>query len=275
MSETMPLIFLGHGSPMNAIEENQYTESWKLLGKTLPRPRAILMLSAHWITEGETHVSTTEHPEMIYDMYWFPPELYRMKYDAPGSVEIAGEILEMLTGKEHGLLRASQWQEQEASEYIFRADHRRGFDHGVWSTLIHLFPEADIPVITMSLDYSQWLDWHYDLGKKLSFLREQGILIIGSGNIVHNLGALDWSGNSVYPWAEKFDARIARDIETRDHADILSALSWEWAHLAHPTHDHLLPLFPLLGAVRESDTVEFLTPDIVMGSISMRSVVWR
>ncbi len=262
MSETMPLIFLGHGSPMNAIEQNQYTESWKALWKTLPLPRAILMLSAHWITEGETHVSTAEHPEMIYDMYWFPPELYRVKYSAPGSGEIGNEVLDILAKNEQG------------SEYIFRSDHRRGFDHGVWSTLIHLFPDADIPVITMSLDYSQWLSWHYELGKKLSFLREQGILIIGSGNIVHNLGVLDWSGNSIYPWAEKFDTRMAHDIETRDHTDILDALSWEWAHLAHPTHDHLLPLFPILGATRESDSVEFLTPDIVMGSISMRSIVW-
>lgn len=263
MSEKMPLIFLGHGSPMNAIEENQYTESWKTLWTTLPKPRAILMLSAHWITEGETHVSTAEHPEMIYDMYWFPPELYRVHYDAPGSREVAEEVLEILGKNEQG------------SEYIFRADHRRGFDHGIWSTLIHLFPEADIPVITMSLDYSQKLSWHYELGKKLSLLRERGILIVGSGNIVHNLGVLDWSGNSVYAWAEKFDTRVTDDIETRDYTDILDALSWEWAHLAHPTYDHLLPLFPILGAAHESDIVTFLTPDIVMGSISMRSIVWR
>lgn len=138
-----------------------------------------------------------------------------MHYDAPGSREVAEEVLEILGKNEQG------------SEYIFRADHRRGFDHGIWSTLIHLFPEADIPVITMSLDYSQKLSWHYELGKKLSLLRERGILIVGSGNIVHNLGVLDWSGNSVYAWAEKFDTRVTDDIETRDYTDILDALSWE------------------------------------------------
>lgn len=146
MSQKMPLIFLGHGSPMNAIEKNIYTDSWRKIGKRMGKsfqPRAILMLSAHWITEGETHVSTAEHPEMIYDMYGFPPELYRVKYSAPGSLEIANEILDILA------------KNKLASECVFYADHRRGFDHGVWSTLIHLFPEANIPVITMSLDYSQ------------------------------------------------------------------------------------------------------------------------
>lgn len=158
----MPLIFIGHGSPMNAIEENIYTDSWKAIGKSISeRPRAILMLSAHWITEGETRINTTEKPPMIYDMYGFPPELYRISYDCPGSKDIAEEIIQVLS-----------------NDYEIQEDNIHGLDHGVWSTLIHLFPDANIPLIQMSLDYSRSPEWHYTFGKKLRSLRDQGILII-------------------------------------------------------------------------------------------------
>ncbi len=264
MSEKrMPLVFIGHGSPMNAIKKNEFTQSWNALWNSLPIPRAILMLSAHWITEGETRISTMWNPDMIYDMYGFPRELYSLKYPASWSPEIAREILEKLKSQE------------ERSDYIYHEDPKRWYDHGIWSTLIHLFPEATIPVISMSLDYSQSLRWHYDLGKKLQSLREEWILIIWSGNIVHNLGAIDWSGKIKHHWAEEFDRRIVKVITEWNHEDIIVSLSWENARLAHPSHDHLLPLLPLLGASDDRDIVEFLTPEIVMGSLSMRSVVWR
>lgn len=190
MTIKTPILFIGHGSPMNAIEQNQYTESWRKIGKSIPKPRAILMFSAHWITEYETRISTSEHPDMIYDMGGFPPELYQVRYDAPGSREITEEIMSLVPSK-------------------ITPDPTRGFDHGVWSTLIHLFPTADVPVITMSLDYRASARELVELGESLAILRESGILIMGSGNIVHNLGAIDWLGEHIHPWATEFDARIA------------------------------------------------------------------
>lgn len=261
-TEKMPLVFIGHGSPMNAIEQNTYTKSWEKIGKSIPRPRAILILSAHWITEWETHISTGENPSMIYDMYGFPPPLYQIQYPAAGNTKIALEILRSLTSA--------------LPNEIFRGDTKRGFDHGVWSTLIHMFPKADVPVICLSLDYHKTPEWHYNLGKALKTLRSEWILIMGSGNIVHNLRMIDWAGKSTWhDWAIDFDARMQESIENGNMTDILTCLSWESSHLAHPTHDHLLPLFPLLGAVEPTDTGEFFTPDIVMWSLSMRSIVWR
>lgn len=263
--QKQPLIFLGHGSPMNAIESNQYTESWKKLGESLNRPRAILMLSAHWITPWETRIATNSQPGMIYDMGGFPPELYRVRYNAPGSLEMAREIKNTIEG---------------ASDLRITEDSNRWFDHGVWSTLMHLFPAADIPVICMSLDYTATPEKLFHLGEVLAILREQGILIVASGNIVHNLGAIDWSGNHIYPWALEFDARVAKGIQSGKNStecmDILQFQTWwDVSRLAHPSYDHFIPLFPLLGAANLSDVVTFLTPDIVMGSLSMRSIVWR
>ncbi len=256
----MPLLFIGHGSPMNALETNTYTDSWKKIGESIThRPRAILMLSAHWITEWEMRVNMTETPEMIYDMYGFPEELYRVRYDSLWSSDFATEIIRELAGKNAIIWDISHW-----------------LDHGAWSTLIHLFPEADIPVIQMSLDYSKSPLWHYEFGKKLKTLREKGILIIGSGNIVHNLRAIDWTGKEQYPWAIEFDRRVSADIQEGNHEDILNFHNWwDISRLAQPSHDHLLPLIPMLGAIDESDIVEFFTPDIAMGSLSMRSIAWR
>lgn len=259
MRDRMPLLFIGHGSPMNAIEENIYTESWKKLGKSLEKPRAILIFSAHWITEWETRISTWDNPNMIYDMYGFPEELYNVEYNALGSSLIAEEIIREIE-----------------MEYPIQRDHKRGFDHGVWSILINLFPKADIPVICMSLDYQKSPEWHYEFGKKLKNLRQKGILIIWSGNIVHNLGRLDWKGSTTYEWAKEFDDRIAKDLENTNNEDLIHFEDWwDIAKFAHPTYDHLLPLFPVLGASDESDDIGFITPDIVMGSISMRSMVWN
>lgn len=253
-----PIIFIWHGSPMNAIETNIYTESWRHIGESIStKPRAILMFSAHWITEGSTHISTSEKLEMIYDMYWFPDELYRVAYNASGSGIIAKEISDSL------------------KEYTIKEDQNRGLDHWAWSVLIHLFPGADIPVASMSLDYRKDAAWHFELGKKLQDLRERWILIIWSGNIVHNLRAIDWSDRERYDWAVSFDAKISESIVSKKYDDIIDFRSWDTARLAHPSHDHLLPLFPLLWAVDPRDTIEFYTPEITMGSLSMRSIVWR
>lgn len=254
-----PLIFIGHGSPMNAIETNQYTESWREIGKSIKEvPRAILMLSAHWITEGKTEINTTENPDMIYDMYGFPPELYRLTYDCPGSKAIAEAIIDALS-----------------PDYSIRENEIHGIDHGAWSTLIHAFPEASVPVIQLSLDYSKSPEWHFEFWKKLSTLREQGILIIASGNIVHNLREIDWSNEVQYSWAKEFDTRVEQAILSREYQDLLDFQSWgNISRLAHPSYDHLLPIFPLLWATDENDTAKFFTPEISMGSLSMRSIVW-
>lgn len=260
----MPIIFLAHGSPMNAIEQNQYTESWRALWQSVEKPRAILMFSAHWITEHETRISAHPHPEMIYDMGGFPDALYRVRYDAPGSPEIAEEIVSTLADSGKSII----------------LDSTRGYDHGVWSTLIHIFPEHDIPVVCMSLDYHMSPREYIELGQSLAKLREKWILIMGSGNIVHNLRAIDWDNGPAYPWATEFDTRIADGLIASKNSPAWESILdfqnwWDISRLAQPSYDHLLPLFPLMGASASDDRVEFLTPDITMGSLSMRSVVWR
>lgn len=207
-TQTQPVLFIGHGSPMNAIEDTKYTRAWQRMGASLAKPRAILMISAHYIIEGATRISTAEHPEMIYDMYGFPDELYQVHYPAPGSALLAKEIQETLVG------------------FDIQEDSKRGLDHGAWSVLLHLFPEANVPIISLSVDYNQSPQWHYELGQKLSVLREQGILIIASGNTVHNLGKVLFSSPTVYPWAQEFDARVQRGIAEQNHADIISFQSW-------------------------------------------------
>lgn len=256
----LPLLFIGHGSPMNAIEDTVYTREWRRIGKTLPKPRAILMISAHWITQGETRISTAEHPEMIYDMHGFPDELYQVRYPAPGSSAIAREIRATL------------------DSYDIREDPERGLDHGAWSVLLHLFPEHDIPVVVLSIDYSKPPAWQYELGQKLRQLREQGILIITTGNTVHNLSQLSFSSDSStgYGWAHDFDIRVQKDIREKNHADIVDFQSWgSITRLAHPTHDHFLPLLVALGATYPDDTVEIFATGIDLGSIAMTSVKWE
>lgn len=280
--QTMPIIFIGHGSPMNAIETNTYSESWRKIWNSIPQPRAILMLSAHWITSWETRISTSEHPPMIYDMGGFPDELYRVEYKTIGSRSIAEEICSVIAKNEaiqvsekseNGLLRPRGWQEQQ-SQII--PDPTRWLDHGSWSVLLHLFPHADIPVISMSIDYSASPESLFYLGQSLASLREQWVLIVGSGNIVHNLGMIDWSWEIQHPWAIEFDKKIETLIKNNDFDWILRFGEWgNISRLAHPSYDHLLPLFPLLGATNPDDSVQFLTPDIVMGSLSMRSIVWN
>lgn len=257
----MPIVFIGHGSPMNAIETNKYSESWRKIWSSIPQPRAILIFSAHWITSGETRISTSEYPPMIYDMSGFPDELYMVEYRAMGSCTIAKEIKNQI---------------KSTTSFEIQEDPIRWFDHGTWSILCHMFPHADIPVISMSIDYSASPESLFYLGKSLTSLREQWILIIGSGNIVHNLGIIDWSSTIQYPWALEFDKKVENFIKNNDSESLFHFQEWgNISQLAHPNYDHFLPIFPILGATNSNDIVQFLTPDIVMGSLSMRSIIWN
>ena len=256
-SERMPVLFIGHGSPMNAIEDNAYSQSWKALGKQLPRPQAILSISAHWITKG-TKVTGMQQPKTIHDFGGFPKQLFDAEYPAPGSPAFA-----KLTGE---LVTYSHIQ----------SDDSWGLDHGTWSVLLPMYPAADIPVYQLSLDYDQPPAYHYEIGKQLNKLRDKGVLIIGSGNLVHNLRAIDWSGsNKVYDWAKEFDSRFTEWMDKGDHASILNyqKILGNTATMAHPSYDHLLPLFYILGLQQKNEQITYFNDKFDMASISMRSML--
>ena len=256
-SERMPVMFIGHGSPMNAIEDNAYSQSWKALGKKLQRPQAILSVSAHWITKG-TKVTGNLKPKTIHDFGGFPKQLFDAEYPAPGSPEFAKLTEELVT-----------------SSHI-QTDDSWGLDHGTWSVLLPMYPAADIPVFQLSLDYDQPPAYHYEIGKQLSKLRDKGVLIIGSGNLVHNLRAIDWSGgNKVYDWAREFDGKFTEWMDKGDHASILNyqKILGNTATMAHPSYDHLLPLFYILGLQQKNEHITYFNDQFDMASISMRSMV--
>jgi len=255
-SARMPVLFIGHGNPMNAIEDNAYSRKWHELGKNLPRPQAILSISAHWITRG-TKVTTTGHPETIHDFGGFPKALFDVQYPAPGAPELAKETSELV------------------SYTPVTGDDKWGLDHGTWSVLLPMFPAADIPVVQLSLDYYQPMNYHYEIGKQLNKLREKGVLIIGSGNLVHNLMQVDWGNTGkVYDWAQEFDTKMTDWINKGDHQSIINyqKILGKTAELAHPTYDHLLPLFYILGLQQKGEHVTYFNDQIDMGSISMRSL---
>lgn len=254
--ERMPLLFVGHGSPMNAIEVNAFSLQWAELGKQLPIPRAILCVSAHWLTSG-TKVTAMELPRTIHDFGGFPEDLYRQQYPAPGSPELARQAIDM------------------QSEVLIHPDYEWGLDHGTWSVLKPMFPLADIPVFQLSIDYSKAPEYHYSLARQLRELREKGVLIIGSGNIVHNLGQLQFNG-SIPDWAVEFDTRIAGWIANGDNQSIINFLEMgSLAKKAHPSHDHFLPLIYNLGFKFQEEEPDFFNAGFQMGSISMRSVIWK
>jgi 4,5-DOPA dioxygenase extradiol len=256
-SERMPVLFIGHGSPMNAITDNSYHQSWQRLGKVLPRPQAILSISAHWVTKG-TKITSMSQPQTIHDFGGFPKELFDAQYPAPGSPEIAKLSQEMIT------------------QSHVQGDDSWGLDHGTWSVLLPMYPAADIPVLQLSLDYDQPPAYHYEIGKQLSKLREKGVLIIGSGNMVHNLRAIDWhGGDKVYDWAKEFDTKFAEWITKGDHKSLLNYQKelGSTATMAHPTYEHLLPLFYTLGLQQKSEEVSFFNNQFDMASISMRSLL--
>lgn len=255
-SEKMPVLFVGHGSPMNAIETNEFSSGWASVGKTLPVPAAILCISAHWETKG-TYLTAMEVPRTIHDFGGFPDALYEVKYPAPGSPELARKTCDLFPGNQAGL------------------DESWGLDHGAWSILKHLYPKADIPVVEMSLDYSKSPREHYMLATQLAKLRKMGVLIIGSGNIVHNLRLVDWrNAQNSYPWAAEADARIRELISRNDHAALISvSRAGKCFELSVPTPEHYLPLLYSLALKEENETVSFFNTKIIMGSVSMTSFV--
>jgi 4,5-DOPA dioxygenase extradiol len=249
----MPVLFVGHGNPMNAIEENEFSRSWREIGKTLPLPKAILCISAHWQTKG-TKVTAMEKPKTIHDFYGFPKELFDKEYPAPGSPSFAKQTQEVV------------------KKTAVELDYEWGLDHGCWSVLTRLFPDATVPVYQLSLDYTQPPEYHYNLSKELAELRKKEVLIIGSGNIVHNLGMMQWD-NSVFDWAKEFDDLIRKNILNGDHQPIIHYEKYgAAAKLAVPTNEHYLPLLYSLALQDKKDSLSFFSEKTVMGSISMRSI---
>lgn len=256
-SERLPVVFLGHGSPMHVIQDNAYRQAWSDLGKSLPRPEAILVVSAHWTTRGTTLVDVSSMPRTIHDFYGFPQELFDQQYPAPGQPELAREVV--------SLLKSHRAQE----------DDRWGLDHGAWAVLKSLYPKADVPVFQVSIDMSRGLEHQLEIGRTLSQLRDRGILILGSGNVVHNLRAISWEGEP-RDFALEFDALFADRLADRDFAaladaDRLGAL----LPAAHPTVDHYLPALTVAGASDARDDLTFMTDAIDLGSVSMRSFVFH
>ncbi len=255
-SETgrMPVLFVGHGNPMNAIAENEITAGWRRMGSQL-RPKAILCISAHWETRG-TRVTMTPRPQTIHDFGGFPRALYEVEYPAPGAPELASSVIEQV--------RTRSVQE----------DHDWGLDHGTWSVLVKMFPDADLPAFQLSLDYGMDLKSHYELAGELSFLRRKGVLIIGSGNIVHNLRMAKWDSNEPYSWAVEFDEQVKKYILDGDHMALVrgEGISNE-AGLAIPTREHYLPLLYSLAQQEPDEQVTFFNEQVDMGSVSMRSLL--
>ena len=250
-----PVLFLGHGSPMVTLQDNRFTRAWREVGRSIARPRAVLMISAHWYTRG-TAIATTAAPATLHDFYGFPPELYAMRYPAPGDPALARRVTELLTPLE--VLQDGEW----------------GLDHGAWCVLTHVFPDADIPVVQLSIDSTQPNAWHYALGRRLAPLRDEGVLIVGSGNVVHHLGALRREANAApWPWATEFSRIVREHVARGDHAGLVDYERFaECARQSVPSPDHYLPLLYVLGASTAQDTVSVFTEGIELGSIDMMSV---
>ncbi|WP_417887993.1 4,5-DOPA dioxygenase extradiol [Zunongwangia sp.] len=254
----MPIFFFGHGSPMNAIEENEFVLSWRKISETIPKPNAIICISAHWITKG-TAVTAMNKPRTIHDFGGFPKELFEVKYPVNGAPELAKNISKSIT------------------ENPILLDHQWGLDHGSWSVLKHLYPEANVPVIQLSLDAYKTTLEHYKLAKELSILRRKGILILGSGNIVHNLNRIDWNNfdkiDHAFAWAREANKRIKRLIENNDHYSLQNYKKLGVAvNLAIPTSEHYLPLLYILALQEKGDILEFFNDKAVGGSLSMTSL---
>jgi 4,5-DOPA dioxygenase extradiol len=254
--QLMPLLFLGHGSPMNAIEENEFVEGWRNIAKTFPKPKAILCISAHWLTRG-TYVSAGDKPETIHDFGGFPKKLYDVQYPAPGSPSLANEIKKVVT------------------KTAIHLDHNRGLDHGCWSVAKSLYPDADIPVVQMSIDSYIGIKFNYDIGKELRPLRSEEVLIIGSGNIVHNLGMIDWQNiKGGHDWAIKANEILIKLINENDYLQLINYHSLgEEVNLSIPTTDHYLPVLYMLALKNEQEKITFFNNKVIMGSLSMTSFI--
>ena len=248
----MPAAFIGHGSPMNALEDNVHTRAWAAAGRAMGKPKAILAISAHWYVRG-TAVTAMAAPPTIHDFGGFPPALHAVRYPAPGDPALAARVAALLAPLPVAL------------------DHAWGLDHGTWSVLAHVYPEADVPVVQLAIDGTQPPAFHYELGRRLAPLRDEGILVLGSGNVVHNLRTIRWGeGAQAFPWAVAFNDAVRARIDRREHAPLVDYLSLgDAARLAVPTLDHYLPLLYVLGAQRDDDRVTPVTDGIELGSIGM------
>lgn len=255
--ELMPALFVGHGSPMNGIEDNTFSQYWKKLASEIAKPKAILCVSAHWLTKG-TFVTATERPSTIHDFGGFPPELFAIQYPAPGNPDLARETVGLITKTTVGL--DSEW----------------GMDHGTWTILRHMYPEAQVPVLQLSIDYYQPAQYHFELAQQLQSLRKKGVLIIGSGNMVHNLSLVAWdkiNNTFGYDWALEINDLFKKKITENDFNALINyqSLHSAWAK-AIPSPDHYLPLIYTLGLKNEKDAVSFFNDHAVAGSLTMTSV---
>lgn len=253
--ERMPALFIGHGSPMNGIEDNEFSLEWAKIAREVPRPKAILVVSAHWLTSG-THITAMPSPKMIYDFGGFPKPLYEVKYPAPGSPELARETAELIKKTQVGL------------------NHDWGFDHGSWTVVRRMYPEADIPMLQLSIDYARPASFHHELAGELAALRKKGVLIIGSGNMVHNLRMVNFSmGETGFDWAIEMNETFKKHIADGNHQPLID---WEKlgpaAKLAIPTPDHYYPLMYTLGMKQAGEAVQFFNDKPVAGSLTMTSV---
>lgn len=256
--DTMPVLFVGHGSPMNGIEDNRFSQYWAKLGQEIPEPAAVLCISAHWLTRG-THVTAMERPRTIHDFRGFPDELFAVQYPAPGSPDMARATVDLIQTTDVGL------------------DHDWGLDHGCWTVVRHMYPDADIPVLQLSIDYHRPPAYHYALAKELAALRRKGVLIMGSGNMVHNLGRLDWKNmskpNYGFGWAQEMNEIFKTKILQMEHQPLINYTSLgAAAQLAIPTPDHYYPLLYTLGLQDTNDQVEIFNDRYVGGSLSMTSL---
>lgn len=256
MAQPMPAIFFGHGNPLNALQQNDWTKGWATLGKTIPHPRAIICVSAHWYLPG-TFVTAMGQPRTIHDFGGFPRELYEVEYRAPGSVDFARQVQELLAPLAIGL------------------DQSWGLDHGTWSVLAHVYPEADVPVIQLSIDETQPAAFHFELGKRLASLRDERVLIMGSGNLVHNLHTYAWGRHTPepYDWAVRFEEAAKQLMVQGEFGPLLDYESiGRDAALSIPTPEHYLPLLYVLGAKRDEDAITFPVQGVDGGSVSMLTV---
>jgi len=252
----MPVIFFGHGNPMNALSHNPYSEGWRQVGKTIPRPRAVLAISAHWYVQG-TAVTAMERPRTIHDFGGFPRELFEVQYPAPGDPKLAIQIRELL------------------KPINVKLDHSWGVDHGTWSVLTHAFPEADVPIVQISIDKMKPPAFHYEVGKRLAPLRDEQVLIIGSGNLVHNLHAYAWGRHTIEPfdWAMRFEKQVRNLLSSAEDGPLINyeKLGPE-AALSVPTPDHYLPLLYVIALRKEGEPLTFPVEGIDGGSVSMLTI---
>jgi 4,5-DOPA dioxygenase extradiol len=251
-AKRMPAVFIGHGTPMNALETNRNTEAWRLFAESIAKPAAVLCVSAHWYTRG-IGVTAMERPKTIHDFGGFPKALFDVQYPAIGDPELAKRIQSLLQPLEVQL------------------DHAWGLDHGSWSILVHMFPNADIPVLQLSIDATQPAHYHYEIGKRLNALRDENVLVLGSGNVVHNLGLLQRAENASFEWATASNDQIRLLLQNRNHAMLIDYGTLTSASRSIPTPEHYLPMLYILGTQQPEDSLTVLTDGVELGSISMLS----